>query len=106
MEGIINFIEKNMDNSEHIIDDFAKELNMGRTIFYQKMKNITGLSPIDFVLTMRIKRAIQLMKTGKYNFSTIAYMTGFNDPKYFSKCFRKHTGMSPSEYLKQIRSEQ
>lgn len=105
MEGIINFIEKNMDNSELIIDDFAKELNMGRTIFYQKMKNITGLSPIDFVLTMRIKRAIQLMKTGKYNFSTIAYMTGFNDPKYFSKCFRKHTGMSPSEYLKQIKSE-
>jgi len=106
MEEIKKFIEKNMDNSELIIDDFAKELNMGRTIFYQKMKNITGLSPIDFVLTMRIKRAIQLMKTGKYNFSTIAYMTGFNDPKYFSKCFRKHTGMSPSEYSKQIRSEQ
>lgn len=100
MEEIKDFIEKNMDNSELVIDDFAKELNMSRTIFYQKMKNITGLSPIDFVLTMRIKRAIQLMKSGKYNFSTVAYMTGFNDPKYFSKCFKKHTGMSPSEYSK------
>lgn len=47
---------------------------------------------------MRIKRAKQLAESGEYNVSTIAYMTGFNDPKYFSKCFKKRYGVSPSEF--------
>ena len=50
---------------------------------------------------MRIKRAKQLMESGEYNVSSVAYMTGFNDPKYFSKCFKKQFGMSPSEYGKE-----
>ena len=55
---------------------------------------------MDFIRDMRIKRAKQLMDSGGYNVSTIAYMTGFNDPKYFSKCFKKQFGISPSEYSK------
>ena len=87
-----------MDNSDFAIDEFALNLGMGRTAFYQKLKSLTGLSPIDFVREMRIKRAKQLVESGEYNVSTIAYMTGFNDPKYFSKCFKKRYGVSPSEY--------
>jgi AraC-like DNA-binding protein len=74
---------------------------MGRTVFYQKLKAIIGLSPVDFIREMRIKRAKQLMESGEYNVSSVAYMTGFNDPKYFSKCFKKQFGMSPSEYGKE-----
>lgn len=98
MKRVMEIMHNQMDNSKLTIDEFAQELGMGRTVFYQKLKSIVGLSPIDFVREMRIKRAKQLMETGEYNVSTIAYMTGFNDPKYFSKCFKKKYGVSPSEF--------
>lgn len=88
MKRVMEIMNNQMDNSDFIIDEFAKKLGMGRTVFYQKLKSLTGLSPIDFVREMRIKRAKQLAESGEYNVSTIAYMTGFNDPKYFSKCFK------------------
>lgn len=91
-------MEKEMDNSDLTIEEFAQKLNMGRTVFYQKLKSIIGLSPVDFIREIRIKRAVQLIDSGEYNFSQVAYMTGFNDPKYFSKCFKKQMGMTPSEY--------
>ena len=94
-------MEKQMDNSEFTIDEFAQELSMGRTVFYQKLKAIIGLSPVDFIREMRVKRAKQLIDSGEYNISTVAYMAGFNDPKYFSKCFKKQFGVSPSEYNKE-----
>lgn len=98
MKRVMEIMHEQMDNSKLTIDEFAQELGMGRTVFYQKLKSIVGISPIDFVREMRIKRAKQLMETGEYNVSTIAYMTGFNDPKYFSKCFKKKYGVSPSEF--------
>lgn len=101
MQQVMEVMEKQMDNSEFTVDEFAQELSMGRTVFYQKLKAIIGLSPVDFIRDMRIKRAKQLMDSGEYNISTVAYMTGFNDPKYFSKCFKKQFGISPSEYNKE-----
>jgi AraC-like DNA-binding protein len=76
---------------------------MGRTVFYNKLKTTLGLTPIDFVQEMRIKRAVQLMKSSDYTIAEIAYQTGFNDPKYFSRSFKKHLGSSPSEYIRSIR---
>ena len=101
MQQVMEVMEKQMDNSELTIDEFAQALNMGRTVFYQKLKAIIGLSPVDFIREIRIKRAKQLMDSNGYNVSTVAYMTGFNDPKYFSKCFKKQVGVSPSEYCKE-----
>ncbi len=98
MQQVMQVMEQQMDNADFTIDEFARQLNMGRTVFYQKLKGVIGLSPVDFIREMRIKRSKQLMDSGEYNISTIAYMTGFNDPKYFSKCFKKQFGLSPSEY--------
>lgn len=98
MEKVMEIMERQMDNSEVTIDEFAQEIGMGRSVFYQKLKSIVGLSPVDFIREMRIKRAAQLIESGEFNVSSIAYMTGFNDPKYFSKCFKKKYGVNPSEY--------
>ena len=68
------------------------------TIFYRKLKSIIGLTPVDFIREVRIKRAAQLIDSGEYNFSQVAYMTGFNDPKYFSRRFKKIMGVTPTEY--------
>ena len=101
MKQVMEIMHNQMDNSELTVDEFTQKLGMGRTVFYQKLKSIVGLSPVDFIREMRIKRAMQLLETGEYNVSTIAYMTGFNDPKYFSKCFKKRYGVSPSEFQNQ-----
>lgn len=105
MQQVMEVMEKQMDNSELTVDGFAQELNIGRTVFYQKLKAIIGLSPVDFIREMRIKRARQLLDSGEFNVSTVAYMTGFNDPKYFGKCFKKQFGMSPSQYLQEQKGE-
>ena len=98
MEKVMEFMEEQMDNAELTIDEFAERLMLSRTIFYRKLKSIIGLTPVDFIREIRIKRAVQLIDSGEYNFSQVAYMTGFNDPKYFSKCFKKVIGITPSEY--------
>lgn len=98
MQKVMEFIEEQMDNAELTIDEFAEHLMLSRTIFYRKLKSIIGLTPVDFIREVRIKRAAQLIDSGEYNFSQVAYMTGFNDPKYFSKCFKKVVGITPSEY--------
>lgn len=98
MQKVMEFMEEQMDNAELTIDEFAEHLMLSRTIFYRKLKSIIGLTPVDFIREIRIKRSVQLIDSGAYNFSQIAYMTGFNDPKYFSKCFKKVIGITPSEY--------
>lgn len=98
MQEVMEFMEKEIDNTDLTIDDFAEKLMLSRTVFYRKLKSIVGLAPVDFIRDMRIKRAVQLIDSGEYNISQIAYMTGFSDPKYFSKCFKKQIGLKPSEY--------
>lgn len=98
LKDAVEFIEQHIDKADLTIDDFANALLMSRTVFYRKLKSIVGLTPVDFVREVRVKKALLLIDTGQYTFSQVAYMTGFNDPKYFTKCFKKQFGMTPSEY--------
>jgi len=98
MQQVMSFMEEQMDNTDITIDDFANKLMLSRTVFYRKLKSIVGLTPVDFVCEMRIKRAAQLIERSEYSFSQIAYMTGFSDPKYFSRRFKKIMGVTPTEY--------
>ena len=98
MERMMAFMETHMDHAELTVDEMASAMDMSRSILYRKLKSIVGLSPIDFIRAIRIKRAMQLIDTGEFTFSQVAYMTGFDDPKYFGKCFKKQLGITPSEY--------
>ena len=106
MKEVMDFLEEQMDNPDLVIDDFANKLLLSRSIFYRKLKSIVGMPPVDFIREIRVKRAAQLIRSGAYNFSQIAYMTGFSDPKYFSRCFKKHMGITPSEYKNSIDEEE
>jgi YesN/AraC family two-component response regulator len=101
MAKLLNFMEKNIDNSELTVDDLVSEMAYGRTVFFNKLKGLTGLAPIEFVRQVRIKRAAQLLKSGQYNISQITYMVGMSDSRYFSKCFKKVYGVTPSEFKKE-----
>lgn len=98
MESLLEAMERNMDNGKLVVDDLVNELSVSRSVFFKKLKMLTGMAPIEFVKEMRVKRAAQLIETGDYTMSQITYMVGFNDPRYFSKCFKQHYGMTPTEY--------
>ena len=98
MEQVVECIEQNMCNADFEIERLAEHLNMCRTVFYRKLKSITGLTPVAFVSEIRLKRALQLMERDDLSISQVAYMTGFKSPKYFSTLFKKAVGCTPSEY--------
>ena len=63
---------------------------------------MTGLSPVEFIREMRIKRAAQLLEERQLNITEVTYMVGMNDSRYFAKCFKSTYGVTPSEYRKSI----
>jgi len=98
LKRIMDFMEENMSNSELTVEMLVSEAGMGRTVFFNKLKGLLGLSPIEFIKETRIKRAAELLETGKYNVSEVSFQIGMNDARYFSKCFKHKYGMTPSEY--------
>ena len=95
----MSVLETHMDNSEFNVETFVKEMGIGRTFLYQKIKALTDLSANDFIQNIRLKRAAQLLKDTDLSISEIAYKVGFSEPKYFSTCFKKHFSISPSVYV-------
>lgn len=98
MDDLLAYIEQHINDTELKVDDMAAALSMGRSTFYARLKQIAEMSPNDFLRHVRMKRAEDLVADSQMPFSQIAYAVGFSDPKYFGKCFKKHTGFSPSEY--------
>lgn len=98
LDQLTEFMERNIDNGDLVIDDLVHEMAVSRSVFFKKLKSLTGLAPIEFVKEMRVKRAAQLIETGEFNMTQISYMVGINDPRYFSKCFKQRFGMTPTEY--------
>lgn len=102
MDKLMELMEKNMDNGDLMVDDLVGELAVSRSVFFKKLKMLTGLAPIEFIKELRIKRAAQLIGTGEFNMTQISYMVGINDPRYFSKCFKQKYNMTPTEYRDKI----
>lgn len=105
IEQSIEFLNANLDNPSLVVEDFARHLGMSRTAYYTKMKQITGLSPVDFIKQMRIKKALKLLDEGAMPITEIAYRVGFADPKYFSRCFKAEMEMTPTQYIERRESE-
>jgi signal transduction histidine kinase/ligand-binding sensor domain-containing protein/DNA-binding response OmpR family regulator len=95
----IKIIEENIINSGFSVQKLANELCVSRSLLHKKLTALTGLSANDFITSIRLKKSAVLLLQGDKNVSEVAFEAGFNDPKYFSRCFRKHFGMSPTEYL-------
>lgn len=101
----MKFIELNMANTNYSVEAFVSDMNTGRTILYQKINDIVGMSIKEFILNIRLKRSAYLLKYSDLTVAEIAYQTGFNNAKYFSVCFRKQFDLSPSEFKKKYISE-
>ena len=93
-------IEENFSNSELNVNFLATELNISRSSLFAKIKTLAEITPNEMIQMVRLKKAAQLMKEGKYTISEISYMVGFSNPSYFSKCFQKQFNIKPTDYIK------
>lgn len=103
LEKVIKTIEDNVLQKNFSTNDLYFELNMSQSTFYRKLQSLINTSPNELIRKIKIQVACRLLSEKKLNISEIAYDLGFNDPKYFSSIFRKETGMSPTEYIKNIK---
>jgi len=96
---ITECIEKNMDNGEYSVVDLAADTGMHRMNLYRKIQSLFGMTPSEFIRTMRLKRAAQILSAdSNINISEVAYMVGFNTVKYFTRYFKEMFGVVPSQY--------
>lgn len=95
---INTLIEENMDNSQFSIADITKEFGISRSLLHIKMKSFANASMTDYIRKRRMARACELMRQG-YNVSETAYRTGYADPNYFTKVFKKEFSCTPSEFI-------
>lgn len=98
----VAIVEQNMSNSEFYVDDLGRELGLSRMQLYRKLKGLIGQSANEFVRSIRLKRAAQLIKQNQMTISEITYEVGFNDLQYFRDCFKKQFGMNPSDYANDV----
>lgn len=96
-------VEKNMADPDFTVDMLCSLHHMSRSSFYNKVKALTNCSPADYVRLIRMQCAARMLKEGEHSITEIADMTGFCDAKYFREVFRKHFGVSPSEYREKER---
>ena len=90
----------NMQNPDFCLDDMASLLNMSRSSLNRKIKGILDMTPNDYIRLERLKKAAQLLKEGECKINEVCYMTGFNTPSYFTKCFQKQFGILPKDFVK------
>ena len=98
MKRVVAYMEDNLGNSDITIDDIAQAVAVSRTSLHRKMKQMMGTSPMEFLREARIRKAAKMLTTTEKNVSEVAYLCGFSDPKYFSKCFKTTFGQTPTDY--------
>jgi DNA-binding response OmpR family regulator len=99
-------LEKNIANPDFSVDEWSRELGLSRTTLYKRILSATGTTPISFIRNFRMKRAAQLLEKTKNNVAEVAYMVGFNNPKYFARYFKEVYGMLPSVYQARMRKKE
>ena len=100
---ILKYVTEHIDTPDLKIDNIADAMGMSRSVLYLKIKQQLGMTPIDFVRHVRIMRACELLKNTDESLSSVAFAVGFSDPKYFSKVFKRETGIVPTEYRERTR---
>jgi signal transduction histidine kinase/ligand-binding sensor domain-containing protein/DNA-binding response OmpR family regulator len=98
LSDIMELLEKDMDNPELNVKNLSEKMGMSHTNMYRKIKALTGQTATEFIRTIRLKRAAQLLKAGQLNVSEVMYMVGFSHRSYFTQSFKALYGVSPKEY--------
>lgn len=98
LKQALEIVEKFIDSPDFSVEDFSREMCMSRKALYNKILSLTGKAPLEFIRSIRLKRAAQLLEKSGMSVSEIAYEVGFNNPKNFSKYFKEEFKVLPSQY--------
>lgn len=103
MDQVMEVLKSNYKNSHFDVGDFAEALGVSRTLLNSKLTNLAGQSAVTLIRSYRMTIAKEMIMrnrvTRRYNISEIAYEVGFNDSKYFTRCFTRHFGIPPSAMM-------
>ena len=106
MKRVMAIVNKNISNSEFNISQMVDEVGMSRTQLHRKLKELTGFSASRFLQNIRMQQAMKLLKEKKVNVSQIAYSVGFSSQTHFSTTFKQYYGVSPTEYIRQLETDE
>ena len=106
MKRVMEIVNENISNSEFNISQMVDEVGMSRTQLHRKLKELTGFSAARFVQNIRMQQAMKLLKEKRVNVSQIAYSVGFASQTHFSTTFKQYYGVSPTEYIRQLETEE
>ena len=98
---ITELITKNIRQSEFNVEQLASEMCMSRSSLHRKIKEVSDMTPIDFIRLIRLKKAAELIREKGYRANEVCEMVGINSPSYFIKLFQKQFGMTPKEFATQ-----
>jgi len=98
IKNAIGIIEKNVSNPDFTVVDLSRELAISRAHFFKKVHSLTGKSPLEFIRSIRMQHAAQLLEKSQLSVAEVAYKVGFNSPKSFAKYFREIYHVLPSAY--------
>ena len=100
VNNLFDQAEKNLPNQSFNVDHLSRRLGVSRPQLYRKILSLTGRSPNTFISSLRMAKALSLIKNHFGNVSEVALEVGYNNPSYFSKCFQKNYGCTPSNFIK------
>jgi DNA-binding response OmpR family regulator len=103
LKRAIDFVYQHLDDAEYDRDTFAMDMGASASTLYNKLRSLTGLSVRNFIRDIRLKEAMRIaQQQPDIRVSDLAYKVGFQDPKYFSTCFKKQFGVQPKEFMETL----
>ncbi|MGN6416313.1 MAG: hybrid sensor histidine kinase/response regulator transcription factor [Pseudobacter sp.] len=105
LAGIVNYLDNNLTNPQLSVENLSKQIGMSRGTLYARMLEITGETPVEYIRSFRLNKAISLMEKKELSISETAYEVGFTTPNYFTRSFKEKFSMLPSEYIAKIRKQ-
>ncbi|MRX40276.1 response regulator [Flavobacterium sp. LC2016-23] len=101
IKNVLNYINKNISEPELSVEDLASKVFLSRSQLYRKIKTLTGISVNEFIRTVRLEKAKELIELGNDNITEISFKVGFSSPSYFTKCYKEKYGYLPTQNNKQ-----
>jgi signal transduction histidine kinase/ligand-binding sensor domain-containing protein/DNA-binding response OmpR family regulator len=105
VEKLISIIEERITDPQLSVEELSREMAMSRSSLHKKLKAMSGHVPNEFIRLIRLKNAAKMLLSGEHNISEVGYMTGFNSPSYFSRCFMQQFSVTPSEFAEKHHSK-
>lgn len=99
LQKAITQVEAHLNDESYTVEQLSSDMCMSRMTFYRRIQSLTGQSPTEFMRTIRLRRAAELLREGRLTVTEISYATGFSSVSYFSRCFRKMFGVPPTQFI-------